>query len=524
MRKKQKPKLSDEEIQQKAEEYNNSRPLYVWRVSDHPEVKEVINILFDEMRSQGLVSTRYAEKSRRNLSAVVLDLYVAFLSDPKMYIGYSRNRNDYGKGSRYKALFLSYEHLIKAVDFLIKNDYAEGPKGYRHPSASFKSRTARLRATEKLIDLFKQKKVVPRMMKRDEDEPLIILKDEEGNPIDFEETDETKRMTENLMVINKALEKWAVLLYVTDEELKKINKRQRKNPDPEKRGPIDFTNKRLRRIFNNGRWDQGGRFFGGWWQNIPREYRVHIRLDDKHVVECDYSGLHINMLYAMAKLPMPKGDVYHLDGYSNNPAFRKFVKQLLLTMVNAESKEKAQKAIHSAVHLEKSLGLPPDIPSTSRSDLDPVIDAFEQKHEKIRHYFCTGIGIRLQNLDSKMAEKVMLRFVGRGGGYAILPLHDSFIIHHGLEEDLKEMMDKAFREMFGCSVRVDLKYNSLEKSREKKPPRPPGEIVVFNKTMMEIVAAQKPFSTYHSLLSEHFESRPSLPPKDPQPDPDPIPF
>ena len=36
------------------------------------------------------------------------------------------------------------------------------------------------------------------------------------------------------------------------------------------RTPIDVTQKRLRRIFNNGSFQQGGRFYGGWWQNIPK--------------------------------------------------------------------------------------------------------------------------------------------------------------------------------------------------------------------------------------------------------------
>ena len=107
---------------------------------------------------------------------------------------------------------------------------------------------------------------------------------------------------------------------------------------------------------------------------------------------------------------------------------------MLLVMVNADSRETVRKAIHSAVHRDKSLELPPEIPSTKASDLYPVMDVFEKKHEKIRHYFCTGKGIDLQNLDSKMAEKVMLHVrKGLGMPYAILPLHDSFIIHHGWE-------------------------------------------------------------------------------------------
>ena len=273
-------------------------------------------------------------------------------------------------------------------------------------------------------------------------------------------------------MINKALGKWAILLYVTDAELEKINERMKENHDPGKRGSIDFANKRLRRIFNNSRWDQGGRFFGGWWQNIPREYRKYIRLDDKHVVECDYSGLHINMLYAMEKLQMPKGDVYKLKGYSNDETFRRFVKQLLLIMVNADSRETVRKAIHSSVHRDKNLELPPEIPSTKAADLYPVMDAFEKKHEKIRQYFCTGKGIDLQNLDANMAEKVLLTFSKAGMSYAILPLHDSLIIHHGWESFLKKTMKKAFREIFRCTPKVDLKFNSLEKWKEEHPPDP----------------------------------------------------
>jgi len=83
------------------------------------------------------------------------------------------------------------------------------------------------------------------------------------------------------------------------------------------------------------------------------------------------------------------------------------------------------------------------------------------------------------------------------------------------------MMENAFLEMFGSSIRVDLKYNSLEKWREERAqnPRPRPFEVDFQK----IAAARVPYSTYHSLLDEHWRSK-SYPEKNPQPDPDPIPF
>jgi hypothetical protein len=54
--------------------------------------------------------------------------------------------------------------------------------------------------------------------------------------------------------------------------------------------------------------------------------------------------------------------------------------------------------------------------------------------------------------DSKIAERVLIRFSKMG--YAILPLHDSFIIHHGLKDELQEAMDTSFYEETGARCKV----------------------------------------------------------------------
>ena len=71
------------------------------------------------------------------------------------------------------------------------------------------------------------------------------------------------------------------------------------------------------------------------------------------------------------------------------------------------------------------------------------MDAFEKKHKRLSvKYFCTGVGVDLQYLDSKIAEQVMLHFSKMH--YAILPMHDSFILHHGLEGELQHTMGQSF--------------------------------------------------------------------------------
>ena len=82
--------------------------------------------------------------------------------------------------------------------------------------------------------------------------------------------------------------------------------------------------------------------------------------------------------------------------------------------MNSGNKDEARKAIHKAVHKEKSLVLPKEIKSTKAEHLDPLIDAFQRKHQPISHYFCTGVGIDLQYLDSQIAERVLLHFSKMG--------------------------------------------------------------------------------------------------------------
>ncbi len=226
----------------------------------------------------------------------------------------------------------------------------------------------------------------------DESLPTVILRDINKEDISYEDTEATLQMKEDLRIINRALEKNGVLLYITDDEYRDLFIRMQKSAST---AAADFTRKFVRRIFNNGSWKQGGRFYGAWWQNIPREYRHLIRLNGKDVVECDYSGLHVNMLYAEKKLPMPQGDVYSdIPGYTNSDDFRAFVKQLLLILVNSDDREKAREAIQDAVYRKRRLKLPKDIrPSTEGKYIFPLIDAFAEKHHQISSYFCASAGV-----------------------------------------------------------------------------------------------------------------------------------
>jgi hypothetical protein len=436
---------------EKAKALANSRPLNFWRLSDYREAIAAVDHVFNELLDAGLVKKRYQSKWRDLTRTLVLDLFVTHMADPTMYVSYWRTPIKYKVDSRYGAFFISGNILIEIVDFLEKGGYIEHTKGFKDKDTG-KGRISRMRATSKLMTIVRNNfSVTVPMVGHNPEEQVIILRDANKKDIEYEDTPQVVKMRENVQLINASLAKHAILLYVTDEELSKLQDRLEHK--------INFADKRIRRIFNNESWEQGGRFFGGWWQNVPREYRHMIRINDKDVVECDFAGLHINMLYAMTGLPSPKGDVYNVPGYSNDKTFRDFVKRLLLILINSEDRSKARGAIQDAVMHNKTLTLPAEIPSICGEHIYPLMDAFEAKHEPIKHYFCTSIGIDLQNMDSVIAEQILVNFSKRK--LAILPIHDSFILHHGLEQSLRDAMNMAFKDMFGLDSKIDLKYNSI---------------------------------------------------------------
>jgi hypothetical protein len=503
-------------------------------ISDHPEVKSLVAHVYQEMVDKGYGYTQktYNHKLRDHLRMVLLTLCLAYFSDPMKSVRFYRNKNSYNAGTIPYKLHITYSFLVKRViPFLKEQVYIEDVKGHQFADSSFASR---MRATKKLMKLVVDYyKVKYPMIKRDPDKNILVLKSKKysktvirngkekaiwvADEIDYPETDDTLKLKENIKFINKVLDYNVILLEITNEDLDYLNKRLNDHKDPNKRrgGSVDFTQTQLRRVFNNGKWDQGGRYYGGWWQRIinkedkGEDYRKSITINDQIIYEADYKGLHINMLYAMEKLAMPEGDVYYLDGYSNDSTFRKFVKRMLLIMVNTDDREKVRQALQEEVNRgskENRLVLPKEIGYTTQDAIYPVIDAFEKKHTKIAHKFCTGAGIDLQYEESQLAEQVMLHFAKQG--IPCLPIHDSFIVPFKYRDELVDAMKKVFEDRFGkeSGVKIDtpmmfenIKW-ALEKYQEGRQGKYTEKRREKDAEWIEIM-----YSRYNQMLTEFAE-------------------
>lgn len=78
------------------------------------------------------------------------------------------------------------------------------------------------------------------------------------------------------------------------------------------------------------------------------------------------------------------------------------------------------------------------------------------KHHAITDAFYSGRGLRLQHVDSQLAERIMLHFANKG--VAVLSVHDSFTIAAQHQQELIALMKRVFGERFGeADIKVTVK-------------------------------------------------------------------
>ena len=313
---------------------------------------------------------------------------------------------------------------MRVVDGLEALGYLESHKGFRDVSSG-RSRQSRMRAKQSLIDLIDHHLVTPLMIQR-EDREVIVLRDADGEGISFAATGETQKMESELRAYNTFIGENTIGLSLPIEDVRTLLMARRSNP-------IDYTRSQLCRVFNEN-FSRGGRFYQGWWQEIPSELRQHITIDDQPTSELDYGGQHLLLLYALkdAEYYWLRGEV---DPYGDEN--RNLMKQVFLICVNEESREKAIQAIRQEINYNQ-----PDLTSTNQF-INPLIDTTIKRHPELSDCFFSGMWAELQYQDSKISEYVLNHM--RAKKILVLPVHDSFVVQDQYIHHLYSIMKEAYR-------------------------------------------------------------------------------
>lgn len=405
---------------------------------------DIVHQIGEQITSQSGRERKRSEKAQQHFLYGIENLVLQLWKGTQIQEGYEGSINKrsgwYSENPQYRNPRLTYPQTIASYDGLIALGLIqETQRGYLNRE-TLEGKITRFIATDELLLMLSEIKEDPfKVIMPNLEEQCIVMRDEldgRKQQVAYLETPEVIAMRERLTTINKCLARHYPDLRIMDEDWLPLQRRISKDPDKQ---PIDLSRRNLTRIFSEGRFDRGGRFYRAWWQNVPSDYRKYITIDGKQTCEYDYSQLNPHMVYFLREKELGSEDAYDrvFDG-----EYRDLVKEAFNAMIQSSS---------------QLLREPEDIDlSEVEFDWPFLRHAILDAHKPIADMFFQGYGNHLQFVDSCIAEQVMLQFI-RSDDAPILPVHDSFIMHNAFGEglgELEEAMRRAFYNRFKRDITV----------------------------------------------------------------------
>jgi len=430
--------------------------------NEHPFIKAKAEEFFkqyQEGRKRKLLAKHKQQAIRKAFKVALAGMYFGNAFDANgSFVRLNLNNNNYSGKTRISPVFRS--ELLLAFNWLIDNgifikvaeaylDKATSkqvPRGYRLADDW-------LRATNESIKL--------------------------GNEIKFKTTRNLEAAFIELRDENK------ICLHLTPNSQKKLSLNILKWYDTtlsnhsfrlgnKELSPFLFS---LTRIYSRGSYDLGGRFYSPF-QSFSSQTRLHLQIDGEHVFEVDLSSLHPTMLYRMAGKPL-EHDPYAVDGYP-----RSIVKMAMQVLLNTTKPFPPSNSLR--YYLSKAQRSKRNRDDSSWQDLEitndycrTLAEAIAGHSQPIAHYFCQGIGLKLQHIDSIFTSCVLHFMKKNSPSTVVIPIHDSYIVK---QSELRRLLDA-------------LEYAEVMTSRVE------GWDLLTPKLKIELITLDDPDS-YESILNE----------------------
>ena len=430
-----------------------------------------------EVRNRKIKSIRKLmvdiEKSKpeplvKHLKILLLDLISLWSEDPEKNFSVSRSSNTYTKQSIYNTSQVTTK-LLTVLDAMWQLNYLKYDRGIRNVDDAKKTWNFTRKSRYSLTNKFIERVILAKGIKNTHifsirNKPNLILRERKydeylkqtvNSDIEYKENKDTKKMSKELCAYNNLLRKSFI-------DIPDFPKDGLKTRNPNRNITVNFedeNHKFVRRVFNDGSLKSGGRYYGGWWQRLSPEWRQQIRIDGKPVVEYDYSGMHIVLLYALRGIDYWKDinkDPFDLSeyGYVNDEQMRNLLKVILNCYVNVE-KGKKKSETHAKKAVEFVINSNHDYYSWTKDyiDVDQLMDDFCLHHELITRYFFVGKGIPFHKIDSFVAESVVNKLTKKG--IPVLCMNDSFVVPFDTEG-----VDSIVRSSYQKITKQELKVNA----------------------------------------------------------------
>jgi len=363
------------------------------------------------------------------VQALICDLIHRELTCPGGWLAISLANTALGSHDRYKSKAIS-KTIKNVLDYMTAPEmgYVERCKGLWVPSHRSHCMLSTIRAGERLRDRINEHRLTCDDFTLDKIQETIVLKggkedhNNSGAWLQYTDTDQTNTYRADMDFINESIAA-ADIDYLPCAKDGKM---------------VDAADRRLRRYFNNGSFEQGGRLFGGFWQSMSKRERQGIVIQGKSTVTLDFGQMNPRILYGLAGKGYNGDDAYTIPRLEEYRDGVKVVFNAMLHRTRPMKKKPRGTAELFPMHL--SIG---EITSSIIIRHTPIADLFYQ-----------GVGMRLLFDESQILVEVLTRLLKQG--IIALPIHDAVIVARHHQEPATAVMLEVFKDRTGIDGVVKL--------------------------------------------------------------------
>ncbi|MEZ2132867.1 MULTISPECIES: hypothetical protein [unclassified Sinorhizobium] len=237
--------------------------------------------------------------------------------------------------------------------------------------------------------------------------------------VDYQDTEETLRLRREMEIINRVL---------SNADLRLDGKRM-----PAAHMVRKF---RIEHPTDPHAFSRHGRLYGGWWQDLSREYRHLLTINGEPACDLDYSSAFVRLGYLRQGIEPPPGDLYAIPGLEGH---RDAVKELMVSLFFRQSAAK-----------KLPRGIAERLPSGWT--MQRFKAAAVALHPELAPLFDTDVGFELMHAESRMLVAVLLQLAGRG--IVALGMHDGIMVAQSAREGAIAAMVETSRAQLGHSLPV----------------------------------------------------------------------
>lgn len=416
--------------------------LHQYRLARPGPMSSVLDVVIDEVT---WTETRTRKRKAKDAQSfrLVMDVLVSNLAHsilmrpggrPLVISRRLRDRRAYDNPELPRTTFVQTVDLLEAAGFLTQS-IGERGRG-----------STTIQATSRLVALVSSLGVDLSCFRIDRRNPLIILRrkvvhgpgqEPTRRNIEFQDTPETDRIRSEMSRLNS---------FLADANLAFI---------PDGLGLVDTINDRTlsRRfvVLNDQaiRFDQVGRFSGGFWQNLEKNRRGSLLIEGEPIADLDFEAMHPRLAYLLLGKEWPPGDPYDLsgllDGYDHlNKEHRGAVKKGLSSLLNGgRAGRKYGRPLE---------GLPVGAtPASLRAALKakhPALVSIIDPPVPLK----VPLGYRLMRLESDILLEALDHLMSLG--VVALPSHDGVFVAQSNAQIAQEALQAASKFILGVTLPV----------------------------------------------------------------------